>query len=130
MFFQMDPGQRKKLDCSGGAHSTETLHTEPTLFCLPLRLVLMRAREEYESQGVKAYAYFDGITIGASEITLGTAGVAPFLERELTARGTNLNLGKTAALAPKGHVPTPEDLPVLAGVGAHIADEGGVKVLR
>ena len=44
------------------------------------------------------------------------------LERELTARGINLNPGKTVALAPKRHVPTP-------GVGVRIADEGRRKVV-
>ena len=55
--------------------------------------------------------------------------MVPFLERELTARGINLNLGKTVALAPKGHVPTPEEISLLAGVGFRIADEGGIKVV-
>ena len=52
------------------------------------------------------------------------------LERELTARGVHLNPGKTVALTPKGHVPTPEDISLLAGVGIRIADEGGIKVVR
>ena len=56
-------------------------------------------------------------------------GVVPFLERELAARGIHLNLGKTAALASKGHVPTAEDETLLAGVGVRIADEGGIKVV-
>ena len=58
-----------------------------------------------------------------------TVEVVPFLERELTARGINLNPGKTDALAPKGHVPTPEEIWLLSGVGARIADEGGIKVV-
>ena len=48
--------------------------------------------------------------------------------RELTARGIHLNPGKTVALAPKEHVPTPEETSLLAGVGVHNADEGGIKV--
>ncbi|CAM9314220.1 unnamed protein product, partial [Laminaria digitata] len=99
------------------------------LFCLPLRPVLMRVREEYESQGVEAYAYLDDITIAAHEITPGTVGVVPFLERELAARGIHLNPGKTVALTPKGHVPTPAEIALLAGVGARIADKGGIKVV-
>ena len=81
----------------------------------------MRVRQEYESQEVEAYAYLDDITIAAHEISPGTVGAAdeispgtmgvvPFLEGELTARGIHLNPGKTVALAPKGHVPTPEDV--------------------
>ena len=55
--------------------------------------------------------------------------MVPFLERELTARGINLNLGKTVALAPKGHVPTPEEISLLVGVGVRITDEGEIKVV-
>ena len=53
-----------------------------------------------------------------------------FLERELTARGVHLNPGKTVAWTPKGHVPTPEDISLLAGVGIRVADEGVIKVVR
>ena len=41
----------------------------------------------------------------------------------------NPNPGKTVALAPKGHVPTLEEITLLAGVGVRIADEGGIKVV-
>ena len=47
----------------------------------------------------------------------------------MTARSIHLNPGKTVALAPKGHVPTREDISLLAGVGVRIADEGGIKVV-
>ena len=82
----------------------------PALFCLPLRPVLTKIREEYESQGIEAYAYLDHITIAVDAISPETVGVVPFLEKELTARGINLKPGKTVALAPKGHVPTPEEI--------------------
>ena len=52
----------------------------------------------------------------------------PFLERELTARGMHLNPGKTVALAPKGHVPTVENISLLAGVGGRIAGGGEINV--
>ena len=85
---------------------------------------------EYESQGVEAHAYLDGIAIASDEISPGTVGVMPFFERELTAMGMHLNPpGKTVVLAPKGHVPTPEEISILAGVGVHIADEGGMKMV-
>ena len=85
----------------------------PALFCLPLRSVLTRVREEYESQRVKIHAYLDDITIAADEMSPGTVGVVPFLERELIARGIHLGPGKTVSLAPKGHVLTPEEEPHL-----------------
>ena len=36
---------------------------------------------------------------------------------------------KTVAFCPKGHVPTPEDISRLVGVGVRIADGGGIKVV-
>lgn len=53
--------------------------------------------------------------------------VAPSLERGLHSRGIHPNPRETVALDPKGHVPTPEDLTLLAGVGICIADEGGIQ---
>ena len=66
MFFQMDSGERTKLECSRGVQQGDAMG--PALFCLPLRPVLTRVREEYESQGVEAYAYLDDITIAADKI--------------------------------------------------------------
>ena len=93
VIFQMESRERTKLQCSRGVQQGDAMG--PDLFCLPLQLVLTRVREEDESQGVEAYAYLDDITIAAEEISPGTVGVVPFLERELTARGINLNPGKT-----------------------------------
>ena len=123
----MDSGERTKLECSRGVQQGNAMG--PALFCLPLRPVLARVREEYEWQGVETYAHLDDITIAADEILPGTVGVVPFLERELTARDIHLNPGKTIAFAPKGHVPTPEEISLLAGVGVRIAYERGIKVV-
>ena len=109
--FQMDSGERTKLECARGVQQGDTMG--PAQFCLPLRPVLTRVREKYESQGVEAYAYLDDITIAADKISTGTVGVVPFLERELIARGIHLGPGKTVSLAPKGHVLTPEEEPHL-----------------
>ena len=127
MLLLMDSGERTKLECSRKVKQGDAMG--PTLFCLPLRSVLTKVREEYEPQGVEAYGYLDNITIAADEISPGTVGVVSFLERELIARGINLNPAKTVALAPKGHVSTPEETSRLAGVGVRIADEGGIKVV-
>ena len=37
-------------------------------------------------------------------------GVVPFLQRELANIGITMNAGKTVALLPKGHIPTPEEI--------------------
>ena len=47
----------------------------------------------------------------------------------MTPRGIHLSPGMTVALAPKRHVPTPEDISLLAGVGVRMADAGGIKVV-
>ena len=91
VFFHMDSREQTKIDCPRGVQQGDVMG--PALFCLPLRPALMRVREEYKSQGIEAYAYLDGIAIAAHEISPGTVGVVPFLERELTARGVHLNPG-------------------------------------
>ena len=119
VFFQMDSGERTKLEYSRGVQQGDAMG----------RCLRTRIREEYESQGVEAYAYFDDNTIAADEISPGKVGVVPFLEKELTARGIHLNPDKTVDLAPKGHVPTPEEISLLVGVGVRITDEGEIKVV-
>ena len=54
VFFLMDSGERTKLECSRGVQQGNAFR--PAMFCLPLRPVLTKVREEYESQGVEAYA--------------------------------------------------------------------------
>ena len=125
--FQMDTGERTKLECARGVQQRDAMGS--ALFCLPLWPVLTRVWGEHESQGVESYAYPDDITIATDEISPGTVEVVPFLDKELTARGIHLDTCKTVALAPKGHVPTPEEISILAGVGVHIADEGGMKMV-
>ena len=46
----------------------------PALFFLPLRPMLMKVREEYESLGVEAYSYLDDITVAAHEVHPGRWG--------------------------------------------------------
>ena len=126
VFFRMNSGGRTKLECSRGVQQDDAFG--PAMLCLPLWPVLTRVREEYESSGVEAYAYLDDIAIAADEISPRTVGVVPFLERELTARGIHLNLGKTVALTPKELVPAPEEIS-LSAAGVRIANEGGIKVV-
>lgn len=52
------------------------------LFCLPLRQVLTRVREEFWSQWVEADAGLDYNTNTTGKIPPGTVGLMPFLERE------------------------------------------------
>ena len=94
-----------------------------------LRPVLMRARDGYESKGVEAYTYHDDSIVAAHDVTPGTMGGVPFVERELTRRGIHFNPGETVASASPGQVPMPVEISRVAEVGVRIADEGGIKVV-
>ena len=81
VFFQIDSGERRKIECSGGVQQGDAMGS--ALFCLPLLPVLKRIREEFEPRGVEAFAYLNDISIGMSEITPDTVRVVPFLQHEL-----------------------------------------------
>ena len=61
VFFQMDSTERTKIECFRGVNQGDAMG--PVLFFLPLRPVLMRVCEAYESQGVEAYAYIDDTSL-------------------------------------------------------------------
>ena len=62
VFFQMDSGERNKIDCSCGVQQGDAIG--PALFCMPLLPVLKQTREEFEPKGVEAFAYLDDVSIG------------------------------------------------------------------
>ena len=118
----MKSGERRKIDCSSGVQQGDAMG--PALFCMPLLPVLKRTRAEFEPRGVEAFAYLDDSSIGMMEITPDTVEVV--LQRELSNIGIAINPSKTVALPPKGHVPTPEQIALLQGIGVSIAERGGV----
>ena len=122
VFFQMESEERRKIDCSSGVQQGNAM--EPTLFCMPLLPVLKRTRAEFELRGIEVFAYLDDISIGMMEITPDTVAVVPFLQRELSNIGIAINPSKTVALFPKGHVPTPEQIVLVEGIGVSIAERG------
>ena len=63
------------------------------------------------------------------EITPDTVEVVPFFQRKLSNIGIAINPSKTVALPPKGHVPAPEQIALLEGIGVSIAECGGVKAV-
>ena len=63
------------------------------------------------------------------EITSDTMEAAPFLQRELSHIGIVVNPRKTAALPPKGHVPTLEECTLIEGIDVRIAERGGINVV-
>ena len=61
VFFQMESGERRKIDCYSGVQQGDAM--EPALFCMPLLPVLKRTRAEFEPRGVEAFACLDGISL-------------------------------------------------------------------
>ena len=49
VLFQIDSGERRKIDCSDGAQQEDA--TGPALFSTPLLPVLNRTREEFKKRG-------------------------------------------------------------------------------
>ena len=95
------------------------------MFCMPLMLVLKRARAEFEPRGVEAFTYLADIRFGM-EIAPDTAEVSTFLQRDLSNIGIALNPSKTVVLPPKGHIPTAEQITLFGGIGVRIAGREGV----
>ena len=129
VFFQMESGEigRKVADCSSGVQQGGAMGS--ALFCMLLLPVLKRTRAEFEPRGIEAFASLDGISIAIMEITPDTVEVVLFLQRELSNIGIAINPRKTVVLLPKGHVPTPEQIALLEGIGVSIAERGGANVV-
>ena len=82
----------------------------PTLFCLALRPGLNRFRDEFEREGVEAFAYMDDFSLDLPGIMANAIRAFAFLRRELEDIGIVVNTSKTVALPPKGHAPTAEEI--------------------
>ena len=67
VFFQMESGERRKINCSSGVQQGDAMG--PALFCMPLLPVLKRTRAESEPRGVETFAYLDDISIGMMDRT-------------------------------------------------------------
>ena len=92
MFFLMNSGESRKIDCSSGAQQGDA--TEPALPFLSLLPVLKRTRQEFEPKGVEAFAYLNDISIGMVEAASDTVDV---VQRELASIGFTMNLSETVA---------------------------------
>ena len=123
VFFRMDSGETRTITCSSGVQQGDPMG--PAMFCLALRPGLKRFREEFEGEGVEAFAYMDDISLGLMGVTANTIRAITFLRRELDDIGIVVNPTKTVVLPPKGHAPTVEEISLLESVDIHIAEEGG-----
>ncbi|CAN0583139.1 unnamed protein product, partial [Laminaria digitata] len=100
VFFRMDSGETSTIACSSSVQQGDTMG--PAMFCLALRPKLKRFRQELEGEGVEAFAYMDGVSLGLTGITANTVRAFSFLRRELDDIGIVVNAAKTVALPPKG----------------------------
>ncbi|CAN0389470.1 unnamed protein product, partial [Laminaria digitata] len=96
VFFRMDTGESRTIACSSGVQKGDPMG--PTMFCLALRPGLKRFRQEFEGEGVEAFAYMDYVSLGLTGITANTVRAFAFLRRELDDIGIVVNAAKTVAL--------------------------------
>ena len=81
VFFRVDSGETRTIACSSGVQQGDPMG--PAMFCLTLRPGLKRFREEFEREGVEAFAYMDDVSLGLMRITADTVRAFAFLWREL-----------------------------------------------
>ena len=53
---------------------------EPAIFCLALRPGLKRFREEFEGEGVEAFAYMDDVSLGLMGVTDNTVRAFAYMD--------------------------------------------------
>ncbi|CAM9775707.1 unnamed protein product, partial [Laminaria digitata] len=62
VIFRMDSGETRTIACSSGVQQGDPMR--PEMFCLALRQGLKRFRQEFEREGVEAFAYMDDVSLG------------------------------------------------------------------
>ena len=125
----MELGERGKIGYFSGVQRGDAMGSALALFCMPLLSVLKRIRSKFEPGGVELFAYLDDISIGTMEVTPDTVEVVPFLQREVSNIGIDIDPSKAVALPPKGQVSMPEKIALLEDIGVRIAERGGVQVV-
>ena len=83
VFFRMESGETRTIACSSGVQQGDPMG--PAMFCLALRPGVKRFREEFEGEGVEAFAYMDDVSLGLTRITADTVRAFAFLRQELEA---------------------------------------------
>ncbi|CAN0229242.1 unnamed protein product, partial [Laminaria digitata] len=123
----MDSEETRTIACSSSVHQGDPMG--PAMFCLALRPGLKRFRQEFEEEGVEAFAYMDDVSLGVMGITANTVRAFAFLRRDLDDIGSVVSPAITVTLPPKGHAPTAEKISLLESVDVRISDEGRVTVV-
>ena len=116
---RMDSGDTRAIACSSGVQPGGGMG--PATFCLAVRPGLKRFREEFEGEGVEAFAYMDDVSLGLMEFTANTVRASAFLGRELDEA--------MLLRRPKAHVPMVEEISLPESIVVRITDEGGVTVI-
>ena len=96
VFFRMDSGETRTIACSSGVQQGDPMG--PAMFCLALRPALKRFREEFEGEGVEAFAYMGDVSLGLMEVTANTVRAFAFLRQELEDIGIVVDTAKTVSL--------------------------------
>ena len=73
------------------------------LSCFVIRA--KRFREKFEREGVEAFAYMDGASLGLTGVMTNTIRAFAFLRRTSKDIGIAVNTSKMVALPPKGYAP-------------------------
>lgn len=120
--YEMDSGERRKIECTTGVQQGDGMR--PPLFCFVLIPIIQKLNRKYEHLGVSLKAYNDDITLLLKEITATIIPVITDLVDELQAAGIIVNRGKSSALPPPGHEVTNEERRLRGEAGLPIAEEG------
>ncbi|CAN0528501.1 unnamed protein product, partial [Laminaria digitata] len=62
VFFRMDSEETRTIVCSSDVQQGDPMG--PAMICLALRPGLRRFRQEFEGEGVEAFAYMDDVSLG------------------------------------------------------------------
>ncbi|CAM9349249.1 unnamed protein product, partial [Laminaria digitata] len=62
VFFRVDSEETRTIACSSGVQQGDPMG--PAIFCLALRPGLKRFRQEFEGEGMEAFAYMDDVSLG------------------------------------------------------------------
>ena len=73
--FQMDSEETRTIVCSSGVQQGDSVG--PALFCLSLRPGLKQFPQEFEGDGVRAFACMNDVSLGLTGITASMLKYSP-----------------------------------------------------
>ncbi|CAN0379356.1 unnamed protein product, partial [Laminaria digitata] len=126
VFLRVDSGEHRTIACSRGVQQWDSMGPAILIPCISLRPGLKLFREEIEGDGVEPFA-LHGRRHAWPHGGYGKhhKRAIPSLRRELDGVSIVANPATTVALSPQGHVPTAEEISLLASVDVRIPKEEG-----